>query len=72
MEGPGRQPLAYLLFADPGHTIPWGDGQAIGPPRGGRAEGGKPARLTVHGLVPPQPGTPPGSYADSLQVTLTF
>ncbi len=73
MAGPGREPLAYLLFGDAGHTVPWGDGQAIGPPQDGRAEGGgKPARLTVYGLIPPQPGTPPGSYADGLMVTLAF
>jgi spore coat protein U-like protein len=38
----------------------------------GRSEGTGSVRLTVYGIVPPQPGTPPGKYVDSLQVTLTF
>ncbi len=73
MAGPDREALAYALFADAGYSIPWGDGQAIGPPRDGQSGGnGGPTRLTIHGLVPRQPGTPPGSYADTLQVTLGF
>jgi spore coat protein U-like protein len=72
MRGPGRAELDYALFADPGHAIPWGDGQTIGSPRPGRSEGQGPVRLTIHGIVPPQPGTEPGEYADNLQVTLTF
>lgn len=72
MAGPGGTPLDYALFADAGYSIPWGDGAAIGQPRGGRSDGDGPARLTVYGLVPRQPGTPPGTYTDSLQVTLVF
>ena len=52
--------------------IPWGDGQAIGGPVAGRSDGRTPARLTIYGLVPRQPGTPAGDYADSLVVTLSF
>jgi spore coat protein U-like protein len=72
MRGPGKAELDYALFTDPGYTIPWGDGQAIGNPRPGRSEGQGPVRLTVYGLIPPQPGALPGEYEDGLQVTLTF
>jgi spore coat protein U-like protein len=72
MEGPGGARLDYGLFADPGYTIPWGDGQAIGNPMAGRSEGTGPVRLTIYGIIPRQPGLPAGEYGDSLQVTLSF
>ena len=72
MDGQGSARLDYSLFADAGYSIAWGDGQAIGNPRGGSSDGDRPQRLTVYGIIPPQPGTPPGDYADSLQVTLSF
>lgn len=72
MRGPGGARLTYFLFADPGYSIPWGDGRAIGSSRAGRSDGEGPVRLTVHGIIPPQPGTPEGDYQDSLEVTLTF
>lgn len=72
MEGPWGARLDYFLFADPGYTIPWGDGQAIGNPVAGRSEGTAPVRLTIYGIIPRQPGIPAGEYGDSLQVTLSF
>jgi spore coat protein U-like protein len=32
MGGPGGARLSYALFADPGHAIPWSDGQALDAP----------------------------------------
>jgi spore coat protein U-like protein len=72
MRGPGGAWLDYYLMADAGYSIPWGDGQAIGNPRAGRSNGAAPARLTIYGIIPSQPGTPEGQYTDSLVVTLTF
>jgi spore coat protein U-like protein len=72
MDGPGSARLDYSLFADAGYSIPWGDGQAIGNPRAGTSDGDRPQRLTVYGIIPAQPGTLPGEYTDSLQVTLSF
>lgn len=72
MRGPGNARLDYFLMADAGYSIPWGDGQAIGNPRGGRSDGAAPTRLTIYGIIPPQPGMPEGQYTDSLEVTLTF
>jgi spore coat protein U-like protein len=72
MAGPDAGRLDYYLFADAGHSIPWGDGQAIGGTRAGSSDGGTPTRLTIYGVVPAQSGVPEGEYADSLQVTLTF
>jgi spore coat protein U-like protein len=72
MSGPDAGRLDYHLFADAGHSIPWGDGQAIGKARAGSSDGGTPTRLTIYGVVPAQSGVPEGEYTDSLQVTLTF
>jgi spore coat protein U-like protein len=72
MSGPGGARLDYYLFSDAGHSIPWGDGQALGSPVGGAASDGSPARLTVYGVIPAQSGVEAGEYDDSLQVTLTF
>lgn len=72
MDGPGSSRLDYALFTDAGYSIPWGDGQAIGNPRSGSSDGSSPQRLTIYGIIPAQPGTAPGEYLDSLQVTLTF
>ncbi|MEK0081961.1 spore coat U domain-containing protein [Benzoatithermus flavus] len=72
MAGPQGGRLDYYLFADAGHSVPWGDGQAIGGTRSGRSDGAATTRLVIYGVVPPQPGVPAGEYIDSLQVTLTF
>jgi spore coat protein U-like protein len=72
MAGPDAGRLDYYLFADAGHSVPWGDGQAIGGTRAGSSDGSTPTRLTIYGVVPAQSGVSEGEYADSLQVTLTF
>lgn len=72
MAGPGSAELDYSLFADAGYTVLWGDSRAIGQPRGGSSGGNGPERLTIYGLIPPRPGTEPGTYTDNLQVTLDF
>ena len=72
MRASGHTPLEYYLFADPGYSIPWGDGESMGNPDKGAADGGKPTRLTIYGIVPAQSRIDAGEYDDSLQVTLTF
>lgn len=72
MRGPGGAHLDYDLFQDAGHSRPWGDGREAGSERTGQSDGTEPVRLTVYGMVPAQPDAVPGSYADSLLVTLSF
>lgn len=72
MRGSPGGRLDYSLFADPGYSVPWGDGAAIGNPVTASSDGGTPNRLTVYGIVPPQNGIDAGEYDDSLEVTLTF
>ena len=72
MLGPDGTRLDYYLFSDAGRSVPWGDGQAIGPPVSASSDGTGQQRLTIYGAIPAQSGIPAGSYEDSLQVTLTF
>ena len=72
MQGRGGSRLDYYLFSDAGHSIPWGDGEALGNPVRGAADGTAPQRLTIYGIVPAQARIDAGEYDDSLQVTLFF
>lgn len=68
MAGPGGH-LAYELYQDPGHGLVWDNAQ--GADQGGTGTG-QAQTLTVHGRVPPQPEAMPGTYSDTVTVTLTY
>jgi spore coat protein U-like protein len=72
MQGHDGGRLDYYLFADAGHSIPWGDGEALGNAVKASADSTAPQRLTIYGIVPAQAGIDAGEYDDSLQVTLSF
>lgn len=72
LSGPGSDVIPYYLYADPGGATPWGDGMVIGLPVSVSVDGGRPADLPVYGLIPPTPGVQPGTYVDTLLVTLIF
>lgn len=72
MRGSGGGRLDYYLFADAGHSVPWGDGAAIGNPVTASADGGTAKQLTIYGVIPAQDGIDADEYDDSLQVTLSF
>jgi spore coat protein U-like protein len=72
MVGPGDSRLSYELYLDPGRNEVWGDGETTGQALIDASDGVKPGQYTIYGRVPAQPGKPPGSYADSLVVTVTF
>jgi spore coat protein U-like protein len=72
MLGPDGVRLDYYLFSDAGRSVPWGDGQAIGPPVSASSDGTGQQRLTIYGAIPAQSGIPAGAYDDNLQVTLAF
>lgn len=76
MAGPGGAQLHYNVFVDPGHAAVWGDGSGgtttvsgsftVGP-------GSTSASHTVHGRIPgAQNGLEPGTYADSLVITIDY
>ena len=72
LAGPGRDIIPYFVFAAPGGLLPWGDGLVIGPPVTARLDGVRTQDLPSYGVIPPVPGTQPGTYVDTLLVTIIF
>jgi spore coat protein U-like protein len=72
MKGPGGAELVYELYQDAGHAVRWGDGSGKGATRSAAVDPSKSEKLTIYGVVPRQPGIPPGEYTDQIQVTLRF
>lgn len=70
MVGPGGNAIRYGLYRNPARSQPWGasgsgeEGQAIGT--------GDTLSIPIYGRVPPQPTPPPGTYADTVVVTVTY
>lgn len=61
--------LPYELYRDPALLIPWGDTPATGASDVGENED---VSFTVYGRAFPQPAPIPGSYSDTITVTLTY
>ncbi|MBS7544859.1 spore coat U domain-containing protein [Ancylobacter oerskovii] len=61
--------VLYGLYQNSGRTIPWGSagGETVGNTGSGLTQ-----NLTVFGRVPPQTTPPPGTYTDSVAVTVTY
>lgn len=72
LAGPGKDIIPYFVFAAPAGMLPWGDGMTIGPPVSVSLDGVHPVELPAYGVIPPVPGTQPGTYADSLLITVVF
>jgi spore coat protein U-like protein len=66
----GAQSVSYELYSDPAHTASWGN--MVGSDTvSGMGTGGALA-LTVYGRVPPQATPVPGTYSDTVTVTITY
>lgn len=61
--------LPYALYKDPALLLPWGETQATSVADTGENED---VSLTVYGRIFPPPVTAPGSYSDTITVTLTY
>ena len=74
MAGPGSDFIGYELYRDAGRSQRWGSNTASGGDtvNGGGSGNGSPVTLTVYGRVPAQPAVQPGSYGDTVTVTLTY
>jgi spore coat protein U-like protein len=72
MRGPGNAKLAYDLFQDAGHRTRWGSGRADGSARPAAVAARRDTTMTVYGVIPKQPGVPPGTYVDNLTVSVDF
>jgi spore coat protein U-like protein len=72
MAGPGVNRLDYQLFRDSARAIPWGDdGALLGARRAGTGAGSAQS-LTVYGRIPAGQSPAPGSYSDSVVVTVEY
>lgn len=63
--------ITYGLYKDAAHSQPWGDASAPGSTVPGSGSGGT-QNITVYGRVPPQQTPPPGTYTDTVVVTVTY
>ncbi len=70
MTGPGAAVINYGLFRDSGHATVWGN--TIGTDTQAGTGNGAAQSLTVYGRVAPQTTPAPGSYTDTVTVTLTY
>lgn len=67
----GSETLGYTLYRDSGRTQVWGDGSDGSGTVAGSGTGAA-QTSTVYATLPMQTSPPPGTYADTITVTVTF
>ncbi len=67
MAGPSGSYVSYGLYRDANRTQIWDNSSNMV-----TGSGGSPGSVTVYGRVPAQPEASPGSYSDTVTVTLTY
>lgn len=63
--------ISYQMYRDATRSLPWGNTTGTTYDNTTPANGGT-INVTVHGLVPAQPTAAPGTYSDTITVTLTY
>ncbi len=66
----GSHAVRYGIYRDAGHTRPWGS--TLGVNTVAATATGLDQVFTTYGRVPPQPTPPPGTYTDTIVVTVTY
>ena len=69
--GSGPNRVTYGIYRDSARTMPWGNITGTNTVASS-VTGASTATITAFGSVPPQAGAPPGSYADVVNVTVTY
>lgn len=67
----GSNTLGYQLYLDSGRTTVWGDGTASSSTKSGTGSGSAQS-LTVYGRIPSLAAVVPGTYTDTVTVTITY
>lgn len=67
----GSNTLGYQLYLDSGRTTVWGDGTASSSTKSGTGSGSA-QTLQVYGRIPTLSGVVPGTYTDTVTVTITY
>ena len=70
MTGPGSSTVAYALYSDSGHSLNWG--QTVGVDTVSAVGSGSAQSLTVYGQTAAGQLSTPGSYSDTITVTVTY
>lgn len=63
--------VTYNLYQDSARSVPWGDGGGSGAVLTGTGTG-SPQEMIVYGRVPAQTTPTPGTYLDTVQVTINW
>ena len=68
----GADTLDYNFYADVGATSIWGDGTGGTATRSQKVNRNAPWSVTFYGRIAPNQDVAPGSYADTLTITIVF
>ncbi len=68
----GSDVLAYNFYADPGGSSVWGDGTGGTVTRSQRVQKNQPWSATIYGVIAPGQDVAPGSYSDTITITINF
>jgi spore coat protein U-like protein len=66
----GANTVNYTLYSNSGRTTVWGN--TVGTDTVAATGNGAAQSYTVYGRVPPQAAPPPGTYTDTITVTVTY
>ena len=72
MAGPSGNHLTYALYADSARAVPWGDDSPELGARRASTGSGAGQSLYVYGRIPAGQSPAPGSYSDSVTVTIEY
>ncbi|OWQ92317.1 hypothetical protein CDN99_06835 [Roseateles aquatilis] len=67
----GASTLAYQLYLDSGRSTVWGDGTSSSSSKSGTGTGSAQS-ISVYGRIPSLANVVPGSYTDTVTVTVTY
>ncbi|OWQ86968.1 hypothetical protein CDN99_19925 [Roseateles aquatilis] len=67
----GSNTLGYQLYLDSGRTTVWGDGTASSSTKSSTGTGSAQS-ISVYGRIPSLSGVVPGTYTDTVTVTITY
>ena len=71
MQAAGGSQVHYELYTTSGYATIWGDGTGGSSTAGGTGAGSSQS-YTVYGRIPAQTSPAPGSYSDTITVTVTY
>jgi len=67
----GSYSMGYQLYTDVARSTVWGDGTASSSTVAGTGSGGN-QTLTIYGRIPALTGAVPGTYTDTVTVTISY